>query len=140
MDIPALGSIKTQAEDTKDATGVDNIIGPAAQFQISQLNVDNPLLKLTSNETNVSRLAAIDGKILQTQWRKLVGTDLIFDDYGELIGQVSEHLQVDESVKVVKKENDELVDDDEKLPKSKAHDNATSFLKRAMKAANANGK
>ena len=134
IDIPALGNTKTQAEDSKDASRMDNVIGPAAQFQISELAVETPLIKLTSNETHVNRLAAIDGKILQTKWRQLVGTDLIFDDHGELVGQVKEHLQVNDSVKLVRQDNDEVVDnDDEKLPKS--HDNATSFLKRAMRAA-----
>lgn len=128
VDIPALGSNKPQPEDSNE-----NVIGPAAQFQISELADEKPLLRLMANEPPVGRMAAVDGKILQTQWQRLVGTDLIFDDTGELVGQVRDHLQVNDRIKVVRQDKEEADDDDDKA--NKGQDNATSFLKRAMKAA-----
>jgi len=95
------------------------------------------LIKLSNSSTvttqnDINNINVIDGKIYQTSWKKLVGTDLIFDEYGELIGKVNEHLTVDENVKFEAKE-----DDDEEDNEDSKGDSQTTFLKKALKVAGA---
>lgn len=66
-----------------------------------------------------------------------MGTELIFDDYGELIGSVREHLKCDENIKVTSKnekdkKDTDMADDDSDV---KVKDEQTSFLLKAIKSA-----
>lgn len=129
-----------------------NIIKPAAQFQITELNNDNPLIKLSNNSTApgvqdtnngndaINSINVIDGKIYETSWKKLVGTDLIFDDYGELIGKVTEHLTVNENVKIVLKDSSKTKEDSDEEEEVDANGDLktagqSAFLKHAIKLA-----
>ncbi|KAK7679720.1 hypothetical protein QCA50_017219 [Cerrena zonata] len=77
-------------------------------------------------------LSIVDNQIYQTNWARLVGTDLIFDEYGELIGKVNEHLVGDPNVKInAKAEKDKTPDS----PQGKQEGFAqTAFFRKAMKA------
>lgn len=58
-----------------------------------------------SSRTNpiIDASALINGRIFETNWHELTGSELIFDDYGELIGQVKEHLTCNDKVKFIAK-------------------------------------
>jgi transcription factor C subunit 7 len=134
VDIPNIG--KNFEESSESGTKV-HYINPSAQFQITELSNKSPLIKLSNSSTvttqnDINNINVIDGKIYQTSWNKLVGTDLIFDEYGELIGKVNEHLTVDENVKFEAKEDEEDEDNED----SKG-DSQTTFLKKALKVAGA---
>ncbi|EGW29960.1 uncharacterized protein SPAPADRAFT_52811 [Spathaspora passalidarum NRRL Y-27907] len=90
------------------------MIKPHANFQYTDLSQPNPFVKLSNNSTGnaldsvggeelLNSMNLIDGKIFESSWKSLVGTELIFDDYGELIGRVKEHLVCNENVKLVPK-------------------------------------
>lgn len=89
------------------------MLKPSSQFQISDINDDHPLIKVSNNESkaelNKKRdvQTSFEGRIFQTEWKQLVGSELIFDDYGELVGKVSEHLVTQENVTIapIKKED-----------------------------------
>lgn len=131
-------------QDSKEnitSNSKQNYIKSSSHLQITDLNNKNPLIKLSNSNVNtdndlINNLSVIDGNIYQTNWTKLVGTDLIFDDYGELIGNVREHLKCDENIKIAaknekeKKDADMSADDDVKIK-----DEQTSFLLKAIKAA-----
>lgn len=137
-----------------------NVIKPSAQLQFTDINHPNPLIKISNNiispseagaggpgSTNgntevVNTSAIIDGKIFEMGWKSLVGTDLVFDDYGELIGTVKEHLVHNDRVKIVPNdsgikdedlEEEEEEYDDEMVSEEK--DTQSQFLKRAIKLA-----
>ena len=57
--------------------------------------------KSSKKHTNsiIDASALINGRIFETNWHELTGSELIFDDYGELIGQVKEHLTCNDKVK-----------------------------------------
>jgi len=130
-----------------------NIIKPSAQFQISELGGETPLIKLSNNSTSsggheasgnesLNNINIVDGKIYETSWKTLVGTDLIFDDYGELIGKVNEHLTCNENVKIEPKESGKVKEEDgtdeemaESDEQTKGQDFQSNFLKKAIKIA-----
>lgn len=126
-----------------------NLIKSLAHFQITDLNHDNPMLKLSNNSVtagnssetgeSINNMNVIDGKIYETQWKTLVGTDLIYDDYGELIGKVNEHLTCNELVRLQPKETEKDEEDDEETPEIAEGDDEnneqSNFLKKAIKIA-----
>lgn len=120
----------------------DTLINPGSQFQITNLDNDHPMLQLSNNggigseaESAISNASLIDGKIFSTNWAKLVGTDLVFDDYGELVGKVKEHLICDANITIA---NNEVVGEEEapKIKKEKGGEVTTLFFKKALQAAN----
>lgn len=137
VDIPNIGK---NFEDATEAGAKVHYIRPASQFQMTNLIHENPLIKLTNNssanndQNDVNSINVIDGKIYQTSWKSLVGTDLIFDEYGELIGKVNEHLVVNENIKLEGEDAEEEEEDDEVEEVRK--DYKTPFLKKAIKLAN----
>ncbi|GEQ66568.1 hypothetical protein JCM33374_g231 [Metschnikowia sp. JCM 33374] len=119
------------------------LINPNAKLQLTELDHETPLFKISDN-ANVaadpesvlfSNLSAIDGQIYKTSWNKLLGTELIFDEYGELIGTVREHLVTDPSVKIKSKPVDSNVDEEMETNSSEVTDLKTAFLKKAIAAA-----
>ncbi|ABN65550.1 putative transcription initiation factor [Scheffersomyces stipitis CBS 6054] len=154
VDIPMIGKAQNfeDSNNLETPTSKVNIIKPAAQFQITELNNDNPLIKLSNNSTApgvqdtnngndaINSINVIDGKIYETSWKKLVGTDLIFDDYGELIGKVTEHLTVNENVKIVLKDSSKTKEDSDEEEEVDANGDLktagqSAFLKHAIKLA-----
>lgn len=121
------------------------LINPTAKLQLTELDHETPLFKISDN-TNAaadpesmlfSNLSAIDGQIYKTSWSRLLGTELIFDEYGELVGTVREHLVSDTSVKIKSKPTEPVTDGgagDDALATS---DLKTVFLKKAIAAARA---
>lgn len=109
------------------------VINPNAKFQITKLDHETPLFSISDNASmnadpesaTFSNLSAIDGQIYQTSWSKIIGTELIFDDYGNLIGTVRERLVADTSVSVKQKEAKE----------HPGEGGQTSFFKKAIKLA-----
>ncbi|RLV91193.1 Transcription factor tau 55 kDa subunit [Spathaspora sp. JA1] len=171
VDLPILGkpleeqsvsAVKQEKEAASTRTKV-NMIKPHAKFQFTDLSYPNPLVKLSQNtiptvdgvgsEELLNSMNLIDGKIFESSWKSLVGTDLIFDDYGELIGSVKEHLVCNENVKLVpKKEKVKAVEKEKAKPDEDVMDVdeseqtppadgsiptgfQTQFFKRAMKQA-----
>lgn len=116
------------------------IINPGAKLQITELDNDTPLFKISDNANATadpnsrlfSNLSAIDGQIYKTKWTRLLGTEVIVDDYGELVGTVSEHLVSDSIVKPVSvnrtDKSDPGVTGDE-------GDSKTPFLRKAISLA-----
>ena len=53
VDIPMIGKAQNfeDSNNLETPTSKVNIIKPAAQFQITELNNDNPLIKLSNNST-----------------------------------------------------------------------------------------
>lgn len=121
------------------------LINPGAKFQITKLDHDTPLFKISDNANAAadpesiafSNLSAIDGQIYQTSWSRLLGTELIFDDYGEVVGTVREHLVSDPTVSVKPKQNDEKEDAMDIDSETEETDTRTAFLRRAIAAAKA---
>lgn len=120
----------------------ETLINPGSQFRITNLDDDHPMLQLSNNggigsegESAISNASLIDGKIFSTNWAKLVGTDLVFDDTGELIGKVKEHLICDANITVA---NNEVVEEEEapKIRREKGGEATTLFFKKALQAAN----
>ncbi|KAM9899938.1 hypothetical protein OXX79_005433 [Metschnikowia pulcherrima] len=118
------------------------LINPNAKLQLTELDHETPLFKISDN-ANVaadpesmlfSNLSAIDGQIYKTSWTRLLGTELVFDEYGDLVGTVREHLVTDPSVKV-KPKLENAVDADKDTTPPDASDTKTSFFKKAVAAA-----
>lgn len=118
------------------------LINPNAKLQLTELDHETPLFKISDN-ANVaadpesmlfSNLSAIDGQIYKTSWTRLLGTELVFDEYGDLVGTVREHLVTDPSVKV-KPKLENAVDADKDTTPLDASDTKTSFFKKAVAAA-----
>lgn len=157
MDIPSYGKSDLSQFDNisdeiiqKSHSNKDHISTSARQhyiptsshLQITDLNDSHPLLKLTNDKVNVEgeSISLIDGKVYQTDWLKLVGTEMVFDEYGQLIGCVREHLRCNENVKITAKKDDstesmEVPDND---ATSSAKDERTAFFKKAVNAAKKN--
>lgn len=87
--------------------GEQLIINPGAKLQLTELDHESPLFKISDNANATadpnsrlfSNLSAIDGQIYKTSWARLLGTELIVDDYGEVVGTVREHLMTEGTVK-----------------------------------------
>lgn len=120
------------------------LINPNAKFQITSLEDPNPLFRISDNTSPADReralfnnLAAIDNHIFSTRWAKLVGTEMVFDDYGEHVASVKEHLVADPLVRVREKpDKDEKLDKDA-MDVDEEADSKTAFLRRALAAARA---
>lgn len=119
----------------------DTLINPGSEFQITNLDDPHPLMQLSNNmgigadaDSAISNASLIDGKIFSMNWAKLVGTDLVFDDYGELIGKVKDHLICDTSIDIA---NNEVVEEEEvpKMKREKGAEVTTLFFKKALQAA-----
>ncbi|CAI5760422.1 unnamed protein product [Candida verbasci] len=110
-----------------------NVIKPSANFQFTDLKESHPLIKLSNNRDTqqdvieeklstkrkskiVQPSDIIDGRIYETSWNKIVGTELIFDEYGELIGKVEEHIVADPTITFKNKSaNDINVDNNDEV-------------------------
>lgn len=120
------------------------LINPNAKFQITGLDDEHPLFKVSNNANlaadpeslSFSNLSAIDGQIHQTNWSRLLGTELIFDENGLLVGSVRERLIADPSVKV-KPKHQQSMDDTTETVTGEESDFRTAFLKKAIAAARA---
>lgn len=152
MDIPIVApsyydEVRDGPKDNETASFSEQLlINPNAKFQITRLDEDHPLFKVSNNANasadpeslSFSNLSAIDGQIHQTNWSKLLGTELIFDENGELVGTVREHLVSDPTVKVKAKAqkaaNDDAMDTDSDSPEA---DTKTAFFKKALSTAKA---
>lgn len=120
------------------------LINPNAKFQVTRLDEENPLFKVSNNANagadpeslTFSNLSAIDGQIHQTNWTRLLGTELIFDENGEFVGTVREHLVTDSNVKIKPKPlgsaPDDAMDTDSDNEQT---DTKTAFFKKALQAA-----
>lgn len=112
IDIPIVSS--TYYDETRDTPkngeallGEQLIINPGAKLQLTELDHESPLFKISDNANATadpnsrifSNLSAIDGQIYKTSWARLLGTELIVDDYGEVVGTVREHLVTEGTVK-----------------------------------------
>lgn len=130
------------ARDEDDALTEQMLINPNAKLQVTELDHATPLFKISDNASAAadpesvafSNLSAVDGQIYRTAWSRLLGTELIFDDYGELVGTVREHLVADSLVKVKSKPDAKDAVEPEPLEEA---DSRTAFLKRALAAARA---
>lgn len=145
IDIPITSS--SYYEETRDLLKNNDgsllseklIINPGAKFQITELDHDTPLYKFSdnapvSNDPNshmISNLRAIDGQIYKTSWARLLGTELIVDDYGELIGTVREHLLTNSASRIIPESADDEID----FSILEDLDAKTTFFKRALAAA-----
>lgn len=106
-----------------------------------------PLAKLSNNsaahtigsETSGQSLnvLAIDGKVYATQWKPLVGTELIFDDYGDHIATVREHLTCLDNLKVTSKGNGApvAVTSEHEADEEVADETMNAFMRKALKFA-----
>lgn len=131
-------------ENAKDAELAQQLlINPTAKLQLTELDHETPLFKISDNSNPAadpqsllySNLSAIDGQIFKTSWNRLLGTELIFDEYGEFLGTVREHLVTDPSIKVKTKPSSDVV---ETQPDSaESSDLKTAFWKRAVAVAKA---
>ncbi|CCG25278.1 RNA polymerase III transcription initiation factor complex (TFIIIC) subunit [Candida orthopsilosis Co 90-125] len=110
----------------------NNILKPSARLQMTSLGDKSPLVKISNNTSNatvrdpshtpttsttegnshkskhssiIDASTLINGQIFETNWHELTGSELIFDDYGELIGQVKEHLTCNDKVKFIPKKS-----------------------------------
>ncbi|KAI5970720.1 TFC7 [Candida margitis] len=148
-----------------------NILKPSARLQMTSLSDQSPLVKVSNNTTardtahsaaptlgsshkgrNNSIIDAstlINGRIFETNWHELTGSELIFDDYGELIGQVKEHLTCNDKLKFIPKKNhnegkvadyidlddEDLVDESIKMEAGNSNSKPSPFLRNAIKVA-----
>lgn len=117
------------------------LVNANAKLHLSRLDEDHPLFKLSDNTTqpldaesaSFSNANAIDNQIFLANWARLLGCDLVFDDYGELMACVQDHLIADPLVKVRARPQTQANDDmdiDGPDPDMK-----TAFLKRAIATA-----
>lgn len=113
------------------------LINPNAKLQMTELHHEHPLFKISDNANAsadpesvfFSNLSAIDGHIYRTSWRKLLGTEMVFDDHGNLVGTVREHLVAESAVKP--KSGEDAAGQEE----PQEGDTRSAFLKRALAAA-----
>lgn len=133
------------AREDDDGYGEMLLINANAKFQITSLDEATPLFKISENATvaadpetaNFSNLSAIDGQIFQTKWRKLLGTEMVFDDHGDLVGTVREHLEYDPSIRIKPAPGDDEQASAEAEEELDATDSKTAFLKKAIALARA---
>lgn len=117
-----------------------HVIKPTSEFQVAGLDNKHPLIKLSNNaDINNSSSSSVEGKIYQGKWQSVVGTDMVFNDSGELIGVVREHIHCDDNNVLIAKENTNAENDeeiiepaekDEALTNLELGGNATSLLKK----------
>lgn len=113
-----------------------NGIKPLLEFQITAVGEELPLIKLSNNGDISNLLSTVGdgGNIYAGQWNKLVGTDLVFDDYGEVVGVVREHIKCDENFVLKPKERPEDdLEEDGDVPmdeEDQPHAHATGMWKK----------
>lgn len=87
-------------------------------------------MKLSNKESQdnyiINNLSLINEQIYKLKWQNLVGNDLVFDEHGDLIGNVNHHLQWDPSTKFLDRKDVEKV-------KSETNDNSTNFYRTMVK-------
>lgn len=150
MDVPIVAPTYYDelVQESREASGMSEqlLINPSAKFQITRLDEANPLFKISDNANAAadpesiafSNLSAIDGQIYQTNWSRLLGTELIFDENGELVGTVREHLVADPSVKIKQKPQGTTSEDGMELDSNEEEiDTKTAFLRKAIANAKA---
>lgn len=118
----------------------NEVIKPNSKIQISSLLEENPMIKLSNNtgddqESSTSelfnQLSTMNDQVHQFKWEKLIGTDLIFDEYGELVCKNKDHLDWDPSVRFNSKPRD--VDVSVDGVKADGLDDKTTFYKQLLK-------
>ncbi|PVH14896.1 uncharacterized protein CXQ87_005172 [Candidozyma duobushaemuli] len=147
VDVPIVApSYYDESGDSRDI-GESLFINPNAKFQLAGVEEERPLFKISENmvagadseSASFSNSNAIDGQIYQARWRKLLGTELVFDDDGAVIGTVREHLVAEPSNKARKKPSASAGDKSDAMDvDSEAGEKAdmrTTFLKTAVAAA-----
>lgn len=80
-----------------------------------------------NNSEYLDHLSTINDQVYRLKWEKLIGHDLIFDEYGEFVCKNSEHLDWDSGVKIQPKSK--VKGDDVKL---EGHDDKTLFYKQML--------
>ncbi|QEL62570.1 hypothetical protein SBP28_004452 [Candidozyma auris] len=155
VDVPIVASSYYDESTRDDSRELSQqlLINPNAKFQITGIEQENPFFKISENSVagldtesaSFSNSNAIDGQIYQASWKKLLGTELIFDDFGELVGTVREHLVAEPSNKAKKTSSDKnRVDKEDAMDVDSENegraDLRTPFLKSAIAAARAKTK
>lgn len=142
IDIPvmALSLYEEPARDLRDsqAFGEQLLINPGAKLQVTELNHASPLFKISDNanagadpeSVHFTNLSAVDGQIFRSSWTRLQGTELVFNDDGEVVATLDEHLVADNNVKV-KPKTETL----RAVPEKETGDMRTGFLRQALAAA-----
>lgn len=146
VEVPNFGRRFHEEADDDQGLGKSHLIKPLSYFQITELNHATPLFKILNNYTrplgkslDLSKgvdvaLKIIDGKIYSTEWTELVGTDMIFDDEGELLAISRDHLQVDEQISLeVVKERPEAENDERPTRGVLEEQPRSLFLRKAIK-------
>ncbi|RCK65702.1 Transcription factor tau subunit [Candida viswanathii] len=135
----------------------NTVIKPSAQLQFTDLKEDHPLIKISNNVSQktathgtqsrsrvIDNSLLIDRRIFETNWNRLQGTELVFDENGKFIGSIKEHLICNKNTSFVLKEQGEAVDaeelgdiDDENvnqhaLQPEQVQQLRTQFLKKAI--------
>lgn len=77
----------------------------------------------------VNNLSFANEQVLQLKWSKLIGNDLIFDEHGDLVANVKEHLSWDHTKKFteIKTQEQEKV-----KTESTGMDNKTQFYRQMV--------
>lgn len=92
--------------DLKDSnSGVGSGVGSAGS-----------VLGNTNGVHNIHTIDAselINDRIYETKWKKLIGLELLFDDYGDLIGQLKEHLVINDKARFELHKEQSNIDYDE---------------------------
>lgn len=147
VEVPNFGR-RFHEESSSDDQGLgkSHLIKPLSYFQITELNHATPLFKILNNYTRPVRqpsdrpkgadvaLKILDGRIFSTEWTELVGTDMIFDDEGELLAISRDHLQVDEQISLeVAKERPETENDERPTRGVLEEQPRSLFLRKAIR-------
>lgn len=121
---------------------------------MANLGENYPLVKLSGNygshvvgsESSVHALNInpVEGKVYAGTWRPLVGTELVFNDYGEHIATVAEHLAYSEHIKVTLKQAslkpvDLDMNESDSDKKVGSTETQNQFLRKALKFAKKHG-
>lgn len=113
---------------------------------MTEIDDEAPLVKLTNRDDNadndtLNNVSIVDGNIYQTKWSRLVGTDLIYNEYGELVAKVRDHLTCNEAIKILKNEKDK--NEEPYIPEEEDNnlkkDDSTAFLRKAIRLAKKKG-
>lgn len=97
----------------------------------------------TQNRSRViDNSVLIDRRIFETNWKKLQGTELIFDENGKYIGKVKEHLVCNKNINFTLRQDtkstnnngklDDIENENHTLSQQEQQQFRTQFLKRAI--------
>lgn len=109
------------------------MIRPSSTLQISNIIDDAPLMRLMNKDfedtVEVSNMSFANEQVNQLKWSKLIGNDLVFDEHGNLVANVKEHLSWDHNTKF-----SEIKSQDHEKVKSEAvgMDNKTHFYRQMV--------